>query len=860
MITPKSLLAAFAWSICLLELFTNTLQVNTTLPNHHQKVFEKYCLECHDSDTEKGKVNLENLSFNIQTIAQAELWQKVLNSVNSGDMPPEDEPQLSGTEKTNFLDDLSQTMVRARKKLSDSGRTITLRRLNRREYRNTIESLLGVQVNVQDLPHDQGSATFDTVGSSLFMSSDQISTYLAIAKTALDNAFEKIEALKQQAPITFRRQVEDHANKKVGGTYNGYYKGGYTSAKAYLDSDRSKPAISFGNGIHDEQEAKFRVQQYDLWAKSYERYLQHPMSQTGSLLTISKVHSEDWITLPPEQIKDSLKTKHPVEEVPAGDYLIRFKAAYLPDSPPERRFVNFGAVQDTNYSFIKTFHITGNMSNPQICEIQIRLTQNSARKFQLEEKRNPMLDLDRFYAARHKTGVGPDPAIWIDWVEWEGPLKEQQHAEVLPRLLQQIDPSQTELEQAQTFFSNFSQEAFRGKTPNDVFIHKLVRIFEQERLQGTAFRESLKEGLSIILSTPGFIYLEEPNKNNQQRFLDDLELATRLSYFLTSSPPDLQLLKTAQSRQLLQPEILKREAERLITSNKIHEFISSFMHQWLDMERLDFFQFDAKQHKTFDEAVKQAARQEVYATFTYLLQNNLPLSDLLKSDYLVTNAVMASYYGIGGVQGDDYQMVKLPPSSPRGGLLGSAAIMAMGSNGRDSNPVERGAWVARHLLHSPPPPAPPNVPQLTRFDKQLLTTRERLTAHQEEPQCASCHRKIDPIGFGLENFNAVGLWRDKNHLEIKDVGKKDWDIDPAGQLYKGPAFKSYFELRELIFQRKESFARGFIEHLIEYALGRPHSILDTDLTENILRQLKDKNYATREVFNALILSDEFRKK
>ena len=195
-----------------------------------------------------------------------------------------------------------------------------------------------------------------------------------------------------------------------------------------------------------------------------------------------------------------------------------------------------------------------------------------------------------------------------------------------------------------------------------------------------------------------------------------------------------------------------------------------------------------------------------------------------------------------------------------------AAIHAMGSDGIVSSPVERGAWVLRHLLNDPPPPAPPNVPQISRLEGQLLTKRERLLAHQEEAQCASCHRKIDPIGFGLENFNAAGKWRTTDSYAQRDpkgrrIGKaKTWDIDPSGALHKGPAFSDYHELRDLIAEREEDFARGFTEHLIEYALGRPFGFTDEDLANTMVGLAKNNQFAVIEFIHTLVQSDAFRTK
>ena len=393
--------------------------------------------------------------------------------------------------------------------------------------------------------------------------------------------------------------------------------------------------------------------------------------------------------------------------------------------------------------------------------------------------------------------------------------------------------------------------------PETDFIDRLITLFETRRAAGDAFDVAIRTPLSVILASPGFLYFNEPRDDSMPRTLNDRELAVRLSYFLWSAPPDAELLDLAQKKQLHEPEILRRQVDRLLADARSDAFVSGFLHQWLDMERLDFFQFDTTLHREFDESTRSASRKEVYHSFAHLLRDRKEgrLGKLLKSDYVFINGLLATYYGIEGVTGDAFQKVSLPADSPRGGLLGMAAIHAMGSDGIESSPVERGSWVLRHLLHDPPPPAPANVPQLSRLADQPLSTREKLAAHMEEAQCASCHRKIDPIGFGLENFDAAGKWR-----TTEGKGKRSHKIDPADAFHNGPAFADYFELRDLIAAREDDFARGFVEHLIEYALGRPFGFTDGDLADEILATAKEENYSVSEFFHAMVQSDAFKTK
>ena len=659
-----------------------------------------------------------------------------------------------------------------------------------------------------------------------------------------------------------RREVELHANAKVGGTYNGYFKGGYEKGKAFLDTGTPQ------KGIVDEWEANFRIRQFEEKGPAYLCYLDDPLTQAGSFLTISEVNKEEYIALPPEHPSGWKKTDHIVESLPPGTYKLRCRIGAVEGASTERHFVDLGAVPDKeHFDRLATFQITGSTDEPEIIELLVQLTKDSPRKFALREKRDVKADVDRDREARKENGVGIKPALWIDWVEWEGPLDASNESGRKNWLITEADEPDESL-RAQKMIKQFALEAFRGVEPEAEYIDRLTGLFVIRREAGDSFDTAIRLPLSIVLASPGFLYLSEPNNADDRRQLTDRELAVRLAYFLWSAPPDHELLELAQQQQLSQPEMLRQQVDRMIADERSDEFVSGFVHQWLDMERLDFFQFDTRLYRDFDESTRAAAREEVYQSFAHLLRvgEDGRISQLLKSDTIFINGLLATYYGIEGVTGDEFQEVSLPAGSPRGGLLGMAAIHAMGSDGVVSSPVERGAWVLRHLLHDPPPPAPPNVPQISRLQGEILTTRERLRVHQEEAQCASCHRKIDPIGLGLENFNAAGKWRTTDSYQARDkrgrgVGKKKtWDVDPSGAIYNGPSFADYFELRDIVVSRQDDFARGFTEHLIEYALGRPFGFTDEDFAEEVVQAAKIKDYAVSEFVHAVVQSKAFHSK
>ena len=284
-----------------------------------------------------------------------------------------------------------------------------------------------------------------------------------------------------------------------------------------------------------------------------------------------------------------------------------------------------------------------------------------------------------------------------------------------------------------------------------------------------------------------------------------------------------------------------------------------------------FFDFDDVRYPLFDASVKLAARDEVYRTVHTVLHENLSLGQLLKSDFVVVNALLANYYGLDGVTGNDFRKVKLPPDSKRGGLLGMAAVLAMGSDGERTSPVERGAWVLRKLLNQPPPPAPPNVPQLSRLTAgKIYSARELLAAHQEQAQCAQCHRKIDPVGFALENFDAVGIWRTQETIELatprlaqsppKVLQSKSFPIDASGRMSDGTPISGYDGLRDLVAGRLDAFARGLVEALTVYGLGRPLSFLDEEFLQSVLAETKGGSYRLADLIHAIVQSSKFQTK
>jgi hypothetical protein len=858
------------------------------------------CTGCHGPDKREAGVRLDDLPLMIKTVVDAERWQKVLNVVNSGEMPPKKQPQPDRQAKLEFLADLSQQMVVARKALADQGGRITLRRLSRREYANTIQDLLGVEADLVYLPEDGKSGTFDTVGANLFMSADQVMQYLASGRKAIDDNFalrandpnrrtgdqdrptkRTIRIEPETAPRLWHANVlkfekwiaaleaevenpkhdeldlakrfrERIAAREVpGADINARFGEIMKLAQEWEEAGLEPKAADFGfKDLKDASHPMFGCYRHNL------RVSQLPRAETGMYLQLSKVHSLS-IPLPAEQ--KGRPGDPAAYALGPGRYVLRVRAGALPDAHACRRFIEVtqqykeSPAHPEVATILSTHHVVGTVDAPEVIEVPLRIrpgTNPSLLLFSVTEKKHES-------APRFKVREGGDnPVLWIDWVEIEGPLPEEQLPELIPDRVAALP----EADRARAVIESFAARAFRGQPVRKTLLDGLVSLYEQRRALAEPFETAIRRPLSVIFASPDFLYMTEPVAEGKSRPLTDVELANRLAYFLWSGPPDEELLTLTRAGKLRDAATLDRQVTRMLADPRVMRSVEGFAFQWLHLDRLDLFQYPGSRYLYFDRSTREAARREVYETYADMLRHGRSLGELLACDSVVVNGQLGAYYGLDGVAGDRWRRVPLPAGSPRGGLLGMAAIMAMGSNGTNSSPVERGAWVLRTILYDPPPPPPPNVPQISNAAMLSQRPRERITIHQKEPQCASCHRKIDPIGFGLENFDAAGRWRDVDSLNPLDPRAKTFPVDASGEIFGGPKFKDYFGLRHVVAARTDDFARGHVEALIQFALGRPVGFSDEEFVTRIVARAKQHGYKADAFVRALVTSKEFQTK
>ena len=740
----------------LLSVLHLSAEPEAVMPKKHFAFFEAHCLECHNTDTQKGKLDLETLSFEILTIKQAETWQQILNSLTAGDMPPEDEPAPNADAKTEFLADLSNVLVTARKILADTGGVTTMRRLNHREYTNTIRDLLGVSIKADSLPKDTRDGSFDTTGSSLYISSDQIAAYRKHGNEALKLAFDlatkslETRKIRHEHEASFNKRMAKEVEKQISAQKR------WGRWKKLVDAAAGKPenhkiAQEIRKGLRRPQE--FYVQWHKIKGAPKPREYGfsdgndalHYNSQWEWLLPRileyqSLPHTDKGVYITPDPPASQFVIYGLPGHWPTGEYVFRIHAAvpgerklistrtdielYTSPAPVKhRRFLDIDS--RTGQYNISTHQVSGTFDEPVTIEARVFVRADEApHLFHLKERGALELRPQKLsQKSVREVGIRPDPAIWIDWVEFEGPIlseAQKDRYQQIKNWLQTIEKE--DADGIGSVLKEFSTLALRGRTPDPAFLSKLEALYKEYRKDGFVKREALRETLAVVLASPGFLYLSEQGKEGKQSPLLQVELASRLSYFLWSCPPDCELLNLAKTGKLSNPETLRQQTRRLLADTRSQVFVESFLDQWLGLDRIDFFKFNPDKHADFHAVMKRAARREIYETFAYWLREEGRLSNLLKSDTILINALLADLYGIPDVKGDHFRPVKVPMDSPRGGLLGMAAVAAMGSNGDHTSPVERGAWVMRKVMLNPPPPAPPNVPQLSRLGDKVLTT------------------------------------------------------------------------------------------------------------------------------------------
>jgi len=430
----------------------------------------------------------------------------------------------------------------------------------------------------------------------------------------------------------------------------------------------------------------------------------------------------------------------------------------------------------------------------------------------------------------------------IDYPEWPP----QSHRNLLPGQLNKESDNQY----AKRVVSKFMKRAWR-RTASPDEIRRKLNLFHELLPTCDDTQEALVEVLSTVISSPNFLYLQQPKHEEQ---LSDFELATRLSMFLWASIPDETLLDLAAKGQLGQKDVLLEQTNRMLLDARSERFSRQFVRQWLGLQLLDYLEVDKKTYGDVDQQTLDSMKREPIEMFRHVLANDLSVIDFLHAPYTMADRILARHYGIKASLGSEFQKINLAPEHRRGGVLTQSGLLAMNSDGKDSNPLKRGIWLLERILNDPPPPPPATVPEIDLADPEILkmTLKERLEDHRNDVACKSCHQRIDPWGIAFENFDAVGRWREK-------IGSKP--VDATSTLFNQQELDGVDGLkRHLLENRQDQFSRALVTKMSAYAMGRPIGFSDRSEIESITRELRKNDDGLATLVKLIVTSKLFRSK
>ncbi|MCC9604400.1 DUF1592 domain-containing protein [Blastopirellula sp. JC732] len=735
-------------------------------PAQHQAAFDKqvkpfltkYCNDCHSGDSAESGIDFASFSKAEQVMTSGrKSWQKTLDQLASGAMPPKDETQPSAEE-------MAQTLEWIRGALADyscdgpadPGRE-TIRRLNRAEYENTIRDLVGVEFKAtEEFPADDVGYGFDNIGDVLSLSPLLLEKYYDAAVTIADKAI-----------------VSD--------------------PKSLIRSERLK---------------NFKLKDG---------------SKSDDRLTFAShnVGTTDFEVDAPGEYKISIRAFG----TRAGDQ--------LPNMHVKLDDQNKDFAVDATRGKEKDYEITKRFSKGKH-HLEISFTNDHYDP----NNANPNLR-DRNLIVTSVKLVGP-PEIKPD----SYPESHRQIFVAYPG-----DEGITFEVAARRNLTRFASRAYRRPVTADE-INRLYTLVAAAQADGANFEESVREGIIAILCSPNFLFrVEVDEAQGPVRQLTEYELAARLSYFLWSSAPDQELLTLAYEGKLRSQ--LDQQIERMMKSPKSTALVENFAGQWLQLRNLESAKPNIRQFRSFTPQLAKSMRRETELFFESIVREDRSILDLIGADYTYLDESLAKHYGVKDVNGEEFRKVSLGDKG-RGGILTHASILTVTSNPTRTSPVKRGKWVLENVLGTPPPDPPADVPTLEGQKELKGTLRERMAQHMANPSCASCHARMDPIGFALENFDAVGAFRDK------DEGQK---IDASGELPGGIKFDGAKGLRQLILtEHRDEFVRTFSEKMLTYALGRGVEYYDMCAVDAIQDELERNDYRFSALVKAIVHSDPFQKR
>ncbi len=775
-----------------------------------QPFLEEHCFACHDADEKKGGLDLTVLSTDARDAAAHKKWVWVFDRVLSGEMPPPKKAQPVAKEKRAFLTTLGGDL--GTKHAAQKG--TVLRRLNRREYQNTINDLLGIQIDVvAQLPEDGRAHGFDNIGEALSISGVQLQRYMEVAELALNAALHQ-ESRPETATERFtfdsernKANLGKHWLKREDGAMVVFNDGGFPSTQ--VPGLRARTAGRYrlriaGYGYQSEQPVVVAILAgaFDRGGdNSIHSYHEFPVAQSSTIEVMLHLRANDGIKISPQGLNG-----------PDGHSPIKDG----PDKYPGEGFA-----------------------------------------FQEVTLEGPIIE--QWPPRGHTLLLGD---LKVREVPAEKPWMKGKRGYVPTFVAESANP----LADSRRLLPQFLTQAFRRPVSSGD-VAPYLALFETEIAESRDFLVAMRMAAVAALCAPEFLYLQEAAGK-----LDGFALASRLSYFLTRSAPDAELIRLAAAQQLHQSAVLRGQTERLLKGASLDRFIADFTDGWLNLREIEFTTPDKVLYPEYDGLLLDSMLRETRGFVAALFQENLSVGNLIQSDFALLNGRLAKHYGIPGVAGMALRKTKLPADSKRGGILTQASILKVSANGTNTSPVLRGVWVLERLLGIEPQPPPPGTPGVEPDIRGARTVREILEKHRTMESCNGCHRQIDPPGFALESYDVIGGWRDRfrtlgegHWVDLKVEGRRvryrlGSPVDAAGVLPTGETFKDFTEFQKLLLASQDRVARGVAEKLLTFGTGREMGFSDRTEIERIVAASKAKNYALRDLLHLVVQSPIFLSK
>ncbi|MGJ8675989.1 MAG: DUF1592 domain-containing protein [Akkermansiaceae bacterium] len=826
---------------------------------HIAPILEDSCVQCHGPDKDKGDFRIDVLNPDLVHGPDADWWLEVIEVMANGEMPPpEKEVELSDENRAKVVDWLSgQVQIAAQVKQGEGGYS-SFRRLTRYEYGYALQDLLGIDKNVAKAlpPETLSNDGFRNSSESLQMSSQQFSIYREIAYDALKAAtFSELPP----KPHYFAMTME-----KGGEQYETWCE---TRAKDFIERKANGEVVYtlptvFNRALKAARAEGFKAQQTHFlhlesgkgWNRAIpEGFRLWEASEKKPVVPELQPYA---LILPPRQsqilnVGNSIPDKGKVRvRVRAS----RSQAASAQEGGYPSLKLSWGLDPANTHSqvldyTVRDIAVKAPFGKPEIYEWVISVDGLKRNIFVRTRPLDSMPDASEYFTIQnsYQGEKSEEFNVVIDYIEITTHAEEEwppaSHHHVFPK-----EPSaEDEKSQARAILTNFMEKAWR-RPVKDREVERILKLYDSMRPAFETFEDSMIEVLSTVLTSSHFLYLSKSEKA-----ITDSELASRLSFFLWSSVPDEELLSSVKNGSIHDTSVLRQQAERMLEDSKISRFINNFTHQWLALEILDALQMDKNKFPQFSPALKRSMQREPIALFSYMLDENRSIMDFLHAEYTFLDERLAQHYGIKDVYGNHFRKVELLPESKRGGLLTQPGLLAMNSDGIDSHPLRRSIWLLENLLHDPPPPAPAAVPEIDLTDPEILkmTLKERIEDHRNQPACASCHIKIDPWGIAFEEYDAIGLWREKV------AGKP---VDATSTLVDGSELSGMEGLKRYLLEYKQDeFVRAMVEKLACYALGRPLAFSDHAEIERITAETRIQGDGLKTIVLLLIESDLFKK-